>query len=449
VWSNGAVSADDERSPWLRDDWDAEPSTAPPDGASDAEPPDATATTGMPRNQVVLGVIVGVVLLAVGTVALVRDDGAVAVPGATTGTTAPTATDVTVTTTPATVADEPSATVGPTTPAVAEPGSASEVPVITPGEPVVWSESTIDVPPVLATVAPTEVVAMTGEGLLHRIDLPSGRVRTADASGLEGIDGDVAVGERALVLKGPNDVYRIPDEGPVLRVEWPDGVIWVQSRPGTDEFVVTSPAVSGTDREREFLLQPDGRMLAAPEGRVADGVIWARTYSPTGDVLVNRPGGVYAIDGAGDARRIDDGDLVATGTRHYAVEQCDDQLVCTIRVVEWSTGESAVYAAGPLRSDGFLDPSTRVSPDGRAIVFRGLAQAVDARRVYVLPTGEVVDVGRVSKVIHADTWAADGSGLFRDDAGVVHFVSLATRESVQLGDLGGVTDIATRPLPPG
>jgi hypothetical protein len=434
------ASSDDDRSPWLRDDWDSDHQVGEHQPAAAGEPERAPVTSGPPRTQVVLAALVGTVLLAVGVIGLVRADGDGAA-DVTATTIAPGLPVAEVTIPPATVPEEssPASTVTSET-------SGPTVGGLTPGEDAVWTESTIEVPSALVEVASTEVVVLTGAGLLHRIDLPTGRVRTVDVAGIDDGGTNLVVDDRSIVLYASNALYRIPDDGPVVATKLPEGVVSVQSRPGTGQFVVTSPTISATDPQQEWILQPDGTLDRVRAGQFVDGMFYARTFSPAGDVLVNRPGGVYAIDAEGSVRRIADGDLIATGTGHYAVEECDQVLQCTIRVVAWSTGDSTVHSGSTLVSDGFLDPSTRISPDGTAVVFRGITTALDARRIADLRTGDVFDVGRVNKVVHPDTWAADGSGLFRDDSGRVEFVVRATREVVRVGSFDGVTALFTRPL---
>jgi hypothetical protein len=444
------TSRDDQRSPWLRDDWDSQyeiGASPPPSSSSEAadagESGDSApaGSTDPSRTQVVLAALVGVTLLGAGVVALARSDAdGSAVPAATVGAAA---TDGTTPAEPVATTVVVDTTATPTTGAETDP--AWGLRPIVPAEEVVWTESTIEVPPNLQDVAPTEVVALTATGVLHRIDLPSGRARAVDVSAINTGGSNLVLGEDAIVVYEANTIYRIADGGPVTATNLPAGAVFVQSRPGTGQFVVTSPTVSDGDPVREWLLQPDGSIDRVPDGQFVDGLFWARTFSPTGDLLVNRPGGAYAVDGDGRARRIADGDLVATGSRHYAVEECDESLQCRVRVVDWSTGEAVVAAAG-LRSDGLLDPSTRISPDGESVVVRGTVRAQDGRRIIDLRSGAAVDAGRVTKVLHPDTWTSDGRGLFRDAFGGVRFVDARTGEQTAVGDFTDVVTVATRPL---
>lgn len=305
----------------------------------------------------------------------------------------------------------------------------------------------MDVPSEIADLAPTEVVLLTAAGLLYRIELPSGRVRSIDVSDVDTTGSNLAIDDQSIVVHDANTVYRIDDVGPAVATGLPAGIVFVQSRPGTGEFVLVSPTVSDTDAEQEWLLDTDGSIRPIGGGRLGDDRYAPRTFSPFGDVLVNRPGGVYAIDPErGTAVRLGGGDLIGTGANHYAVEECDEALRCRVVVIDWSTGEVLFDAGSVLTSDAFLDPSTRLSPDGSKLVRRGTVRATDGRRVVDLRTGAVLQVGQVNEIVHDDSWSADGAGIFRDDTGRLSFVDVASGDVVEIGDFTDVTTIATRPL---
>lgn len=121
----------------------------------------------------------------------------------------------------------------------------AELSVAEAGELPIWSEWTIAVPPSLAAIeVPTELVALTDNGALHRVEFPSGRVRSISL-GTAGVDGQVVVTDDAIVVYSSRLLTVVRDDAPIDQIEIADGVIFVQGWPGTDRFVVTTAASSG------------------------------------------------------------------------------------------------------------------------------------------------------------------------------------------------------------
>jgi len=308
----------------------------------------------------------------------------------------------------------------------------------------IWSVSSIEVPPPLASMpAATDVFVLTSDEILHHVEFPSGRVRSigVDAAGPNPL---LVVGERAVVLYLGNRLMIIPDEERASVLDVGDGVIFVQARPNSDQFIVTTPAPSATVGEQDFVLSADGRLDPAGDGPFVDAVFWARSFLPSGELVVNGPGGVYSIDDADVASRISDGDLVATGTNHYAVQECDATFVCGGWIVEAETGERTPAVLDEVATEGFLDPSTRISPDGGSIVYRDNTRGTGVRRIVATATGAGVDVGRSDAIVYTDAWAADSSGLFDERSGDLRFQFRDSAEVVVFEEFGAVVNVGAR-----
>jgi hypothetical protein len=278
-----------------------------------------------------------------------------------------------------------------------------------------WS---LEVPaPLDAMTEATEVVAFGADGILYRIAFPSGQVQ---AMRMEGWDSSAraVVGEKAIVVFTSTELSIIRDDEPIVSVPMRGGVIFVEAWPGTNQFIVTAPSPAGG--EQQLTLGLDGALAPLDSDFVDASVFWARSFLPDGRVAVDRPGGVYAVGVDQPAIRLSDGDLLATGAAHYAVVECDEALRCTTFVIDAATGERTEAMLDAL-SDGsaFADPSTRISPDGRTIVFAD--RGTSTRRLLDATTSVTLDVGDVDEVFHPDSWASDSSGVFSEEGGSIVF----------------------------
>jgi hypothetical protein len=471
MWSNDAVADDpddpddpDEASPWTRDDW--LPDSAVPDenvlgigpratvgGPSTAEPPpedfdvpdsDArTSGSSTVRRVVAAGVVIA--LLVGSAAALLRDD---EVPEAVPDSDADPA-DV-VTSVPATVSPDtipPTDSVVVDVPTSSEPGEpgdllqAAGVSPIVVGELPAWTERTIPIAEPLAAMASTEVVTLSRTGIVSVTEFPSGRTRSVDVSAV-GADLQLAFGDGSIVVFDSTTLLQIREGEPVVESELGDGIIFVQSWTGTGNFIVTTPATGARAPEQDWVLRPDGSLELLDNRFAVETSFFSRVFSPFGDALVTAPGGVYAVDAAGAARRISTGTLLATGSRHWAIEECDEVLRCAYSIIEWDTGAVTSGALDSIDGFGLLDPSTRISPDGRSIAYRGDTDGSGRRLILDTATGASVLAGRINQVVYPDSWASDSSGLFFAD-GFLQFVDRTTGTVTQIEDLDRIRAVAT------
>lgn len=441
---------DDDISPWARDDWtaDSEPrldSSASPDPPGDRRSTPARGSHGPTRMHVLLAGAVGLGFVVFGVVGLMRDDPGDPVTGTSEPASAPlngraAGTDPVGTDVPITV---PSTGATPTAPpGTVVVGAASNALVV--GDVPVWSESSIVVPSPLDSISSTtEVLTITGTGVLQRTEFPTGTTRSLDVSGL-GPDTKLAASDDTIVLSDGRVVTVIEDDVAVRQFTLPDTVLFAEAWPGTRSFVVTITSSVSAQAER-LLLDIDDGSLQPLTADVADAlVLGAGNFLASGELLVNQPGGVYALTPDGAARRIGDGDLLAVGRNHYAVNECDESLSCSQFVVDASTGQRV-----PAMLDGLsryiVEPSTRVSPDGSAIVTSDRSRDTGYRQIVDVVDGRRIDIGRLVDVFDPDTWAADGSGLFVDEAGVLRFHVNGTGAVADVDGLGRIGALFVRP----
>jgi len=477
MWSNVAVADEDpdETSPWTRDDWVPDsavpgpeafagspsgPAASGPLGAigEHDEPPAAdfddhhgsmSSRSSLGRKVVASAVVAALLIGSAG--ALLRDGGEPeGVPTTTEagdrslmGTLPDDSSSITT--------DAPSATLAPPTVltvtvppwdgtdgtggliAIADP-----VPAVAVGEPPPWAEHPITVPENLAAIAPTEVITLTQAGIVNVTEFPSGRNRSVDVSEL-GAQAQLAVGDRSIVVFNSTTLLMIRDGEPVIESTLADGVIFVQPWTGTGNFVVTAPAIGPEGQERNWLLRLDGTLEPLESPFLAEGSFFSRVFSPEGDALVTAPGGVYAISPDGSSRRISTGTLMATGKRHWAVEECDETLRCGYSIIEWDTGTATPGVLDRIDAFGFIDPATHISPDGRSIAFRADNDGSGRREILDVESGATLAAGRINQLVYPDAWANDSSGVFVSD----RFVQFVDRETGVITEIEGLDRIRT------
>jgi hypothetical protein len=193
------------------------------------------------------------------------------------------------------------------------------------------------------------------------------------------------------------------------------------------------------------VLRPDGSLELLDNRFTAETSFFSRVFSPSGDALFNGSGGVYAVDPDGLAQRISTGTLLATGTRHWAIEECDETLRCAYSIIEWESGTVTPGVLDRIDVFGLLDPSTRISPDGRSIVHRSDTDGSNRRQILDVATGDSVQAGRINQITFPESWASDSSGVFIADD-IAQFVERTSGTVTRLEDLGRVRTVATGPF---
>lgn len=462
MWSNGLVADDDpdDTSPWTRDDW--VPDSAVPDEnvfgnrprstaglPSAAEPPPEdfderdrdvrTSGSTVIRRVVAAGVVIALLIGSAG--ALLRSGDEPEPEPEPSSTRAEVVVSAPTTSTPGTVRPTNSVLVT-VSPEPDEPVQVeASAPPIVVGDVPAWAERTITVPEPLAAMAPTEVVTLSRTGIVSVTEFPSGRTRSVDVSTV-GFELQLAFGDRSIVVFGSTKLLQIRDGEPVVESQVGDGIIFVQPWTGTGNFIVTMPTTGDGAPEQDWVLRPDGSLELLDNPFAAETSFFSRVFSPFGDALVTAPGGVYAFDAAGDARRISTGTLLATGSRHWAIEECDEALRCAYSIIEWDSGTVTPGVLDPIDGFGLLDPSTRISPDGRSIAYRGDTDGSGRRQILHTATGESILAGRINQLVYPDSWASDSSGLFFAD-GFLQFVDRTAGRVAQIEDLDRIRVVAT------
>lgn len=324
------------------------------------------------------------------------------------------------------------------------------------GEAPAWTEWTVEPAESLARIDPaTEVVTLTNAGVLHRLVLPSGEVRSIVVPE-PNRDWKLAVGGAAVVVYDQRDIVVFRDDRPVQRIETQESVLFVQPWPSTSSYIVTMTASPALDAER-MVLDADTGATRPLAGEVADALRFgAASFLASGELLVERAGGIYAIGPDQQARQLDVGGLLAVGRHHYGVETCDDALQCADFVVDVRSGERTPAELTGLAPAGFVDPSSHISPDGRSVVFTDATRSTGFRQILDTGNGDRFDIGRLRGLYSPDTWATDSSGVFLVLDGSLWFQTrrsipvaegdlFGTVEVIELDEFGAVDDLGVRP----
>jgi hypothetical protein len=314
-----------------------------------------------------------------------------------------------------------------------------------PGQAPPWTDWTIDVPDTLAAITlDTEVVMVTTAGVVHRLELPSGRVRSLIVPEPNRFDWKLALGEREIVLYENRDIVVLRDDRPVQELTTVESLIFLQHWPTTSSYIATSNPSPALEAERALLDVDTGADRPLEPEVVRALPFGAASFLTTGELLVDRPGGTYAIGPDQQPRRIDDGRLRAVGRNHYAVETCDEALRCAQFVVDARGGERTTADLTAIDPIVLVDPSSHVSPDGRRIVLTDSTRATGLRQIVDVQTGARFDVGRLEAIYSPDPWAADGSGIFTEVDGAVVFQRADNAAAIRLDGFGVVAELLVR-----
>ncbi len=308
-------------------------------------------------------------------------------------------------------------------------------------------------PRMQAMTVPTEVIALSQDGTLHSIAIPTGVVRSLAADD-GSASGGLVVGRESMVVVDYNDgSYTLARVGyPSTPIEVPGGVGLVVPRSGGDGFLVV-PNQMSIDRPIPFDMTPDGTLTPIVAGPLTEVDGWAIQFLPNGQLVVSDSGGLYGFDESGSSQRLTTGDLFAVGANHSLFRECDDTRTCGYVRVDAATGERAnVTLESPAGNGGFFDVGV-LSPDGASLSVPYYDDTGPRLRVVDLATGAVIETEPIINSINGSPseqiWAADSTGMFIADGNQLMFLDRATGELIPVApqaDLGSIVAVAARPL---
>ncbi|MDW3214005.1 MAG: hypothetical protein R8G01_08430 [Ilumatobacteraceae bacterium] len=291
-----------------------------------------------------------------------------------------------------------------------------------------------------------EIVAMTGSGVLVRIDAITGATHSTGTGAGFGQPFVTVSADGVIVPDDRGGFVFIADDGSRTSVDlggwWPPltstSTVWrAEIDQGTGQ-VTGLVEVSFDGIETGAVIDVDG--------------YYPQAIDPLGGVIVQAPGGFYAV--RPDAReRVTDGMLLALGERTAVVHECDVRLDCGYFVVDRASGTRERLALDPDSVEriefggfGWWSLGAPLSPDEDALVVVTFGDRGPAMGVLDLTTGSYVELGRFENEPHA-AWGPGGRHLYWLEAGRIMVFDRSTGESVPFSDdLDRVVALDIRPF---
>ncbi len=311
-----------------------------------------------------------------------------------------------------------------------------------------WTEWNYPVPPALQRLAePTELVALTTNGVLHRLEFPSGVVRSID-TGAAGRNASMYVSGDSLVLQQFDSLMLLRPGVPVREVDIGVSIGSVIPRGDTGTFLVAPNEWSGGPPPL-WVVDETGTAtsLAKADNPLADNADFPLQFLPTGELLVFDAGGTYVVPDTGTPQRLSPGLLFATGRRHVIVRECDATLQCEFVLIDLASGERRTT---PLDVDdrfAFYSQGS-VAPDGGTLLYADWTGSEPANFLVDLGTGAAVDVELLRSaaidVGPLDYWATDSSGVFLRTGSSIAFLPRDGTAGAELDGLGTIVSLAVQ-----
>jgi hypothetical protein len=338
---------------------------------------------------------------------------------------------------------ETSSPLGPATPGPAQAASGAPAPAGTVGAITVGNLNQ----PLLAGLPPTWNLFARGPGVVVRFELAGGRTTTTIVPELQssGPVAFVAGADRAIVR--PLDSvpgFAVTDSGAIapLTGALADGG---DAAAGPDSKHLWIQNLSGTQSSMELVDlagNSDGPTVMIP---VQGG---SPTSDDAGGLVFTSIDGMYAAR-PGSTERVTTGPLVAVGATRWLAEECDDHLVCTLTVIDRSTGTRRTLT--PSAATQFQLFGGQISPDGRTAALVGIdSSGTGAVHLLDLNTGQDTATQVSIDQDEADdeatfAWSPDSRWLFSIDGGGVSVINRSTAQrQVLLPGLDQLTQLAFR-----
>jgi len=323
----------------------------------------------------------------------------------------------------------------------------------------VAASTTVDLPPAVAAIdEPTEVVALTANGELHTLSLPSGTLRTVTLGSANG-GASLAVSPDASLIapyQGGATVL-VPRSGPPIPIDRDEfavdgdsdplsinGYGWV--RDGDDSTAILAIGyVNQTDTRRFYVIRDDGTVDVDPTSFAISN--FSFLLASPGTRIANDAGGVYRIDATGSSTRISDGHAVAGSEALALIRECDEERRCEYVLRSLDGPDSRPLPIDDAAAIDDVRFGATLSPDGSALAYTEFA-GEQVQVLLDLATGEVVRSDGIQSTFDgAPAWARDGSGLFviTGSQGGLGFLDRASGEVTTFGDgLGQVVSVGVR-----
>jgi len=306
-------------------------------------------------------------------------------------------------------------------------------------------EGSIDINPVV-TPEKAEIIALTRQGVVVRIDAITGSTVSTQASAQFG-QAFVSAGDGwVLVPSDDGGSSVIADDGSRSTLDL--GEWWPPLMAGSASAFWRSEI----DRQFGFPTRLVGVAIDGSETGVVielDGH-YPQMLDPLGGVVVQAPGGFYVVRAESRAH-LTAGQLIALGERRALVYECDDRLECGYFVVDRTTGtadrlevDPELGERPPLGWVGWWSLVEPLSPNEEAVVVAAWNGQAQSLGVLDLTTGSYTELGTFDNEPQA-AWGPGSRYLYWLDGGRIMVFDRSTGESVVFSeDLDSVAALTVR-----
>jgi hypothetical protein len=239
------------------------------------------------------------------------------------------------------------------------------------------------------------------------------------------VRGGVLITTNGVIIREGADgaEVRTTTEG-LAFVALPSGEVHPVGLPDLDELMLVVDVIPSGDPDKVWVLYGSGTGVRAALIRV-DGRSASAAFDVPGSVrgattrglAVSAGGDAFLVAGDNDVSRLGDGEIVAATADEVALLTCDTEIVCTVSVVNVSSGRTR---RGPV-VEGFADGSSLVSlsPSGALVTLPqrvgSSLHLVDGTGVSVTlsltdPSGQTTSID-LPAVRSEPVWLPDDLGL--------------------------------------
>ncbi len=340
-------------------------------------------------------------------------------------------------------------------PLMAEPATAAEPPPPPDPTPRIFltaapREFVIDIAPALAEILPTEVVALQREGGLYEVSLPSGRVRVTDL-GFDAATSELVANDGgAVVWPTPEGGAQVMSTCGELALSG-GGIDAVSWRPGSTSMYLWGPRTGLAGSAPSVVDVEDGLIAFGTADWIDPSEGPADLLGFGGELLRRDSGGTYLV-GPTSTVLLTTGDVVASGTNHLLLRECDATRVCHLA----SLGRDGTRVDWPTDIPGAARPVVvgGLSPGGDALLLYDAtfsAETADADTgpvrsidVLELADGTIRPLRPPQSADFVPAWDSAGAGIFIADPMLVYIDRFTGSGVVVSDDLPLLRSVATR-----
>ena len=286
-----------------------------------------------------------------------------------------------------------------------------------------------------------ELVGLDRTGGLLELDFDTGSLARSDLGSVNIEAQSMMVGEdwTAHFAYDQRAGLVIVDASGEQRLIVADDAWQILHEPGSDLFwqpVETSRnGVPARWEEIDLAGEATGREVSVQAG-------WGFGVDPSGGLVLQESGKTYRVDLDNTVSLLVDGNLLGLDEHVAVYRGCDDQLTCSIWVLDRATGDRRPLTltdvddteVASLMSWGPPIQPAAIAPTGDSIAVVRFTPISTVLSLIDLATGDVTDLTTLLDQAPAVTWSADGDWVFFLDRDVPTCLVRATGETFPVAD---------------